>query len=157
MLFATTVGSDPLRVSRQRNFKTEELISNIIGTRFNTNIWQVNSISACISLRKFLFYIQLKIKQKIFSEHTNCKTESYKLRIIIAVPTGIKIFRWLATIYGTRITYRAACLWALGFLVLLMCQEINYCLLQHKFVYRLLTGVSTLQLCIQQTNIVASE
>ena len=35
--------------------------------------------------------------------------------IIIIVPTGIKIFRWLATLYGT---YRAACLWALGFVFL---------------------------------------
>jgi len=31
------------------------------------------------------------------------------------VPTGIKIFRYFATVYGTRKTYRAACLWALGF------------------------------------------
>jgi cytochrome c oxidase subunit 1 len=33
--------------------------------------------------------------------------------IIIAIPTGIKIFKWFTTIYGTNITYRAACLWAL--------------------------------------------
>lgn len=25
--------------------------------------------------------------------------------IIIAVPTGIKIFRWLATIYGSKVNY----------------------------------------------------
>jgi hypothetical protein len=34
----------------------------------------------------------------------------------IAVQTGIKIFRWLATLYGFQLTYRTTCLWALGFL-----------------------------------------
>jgi hypothetical protein len=36
----------------------------------------------------------------------------------IAVKTGIKIFGRLATLYGTLMTYRAACLWALGFVFL---------------------------------------
>ncbi|HEX3992816.1 MAG TPA: cytochrome o ubiquinol oxidase subunit I [Acetobacteraceae bacterium] len=37
--------------------------------------------------------------------------------MIIAVPTGVKVFNWLFTMYGGRLVYATPLLWAIGFMI----------------------------------------
>ena len=39
------------------------------------------------------------------------------MSMIIAVPTGVKVFNWLFTMYGGRVTYAVPMMYALGFMV----------------------------------------
>jgi cytochrome c oxidase subunit 1 len=50
----------------------------------------------------------------------NASTEAYFVAasLAIAVPTGIKIFSWIATMWGGSIEFRTPMLWAIGFVFL---------------------------------------
>ncbi|WP_411899978.1 cbb3-type cytochrome c oxidase subunit I, partial [Salmonella enterica] len=73
-------------------------------------VWE----TGCINVRSVIVWLN-----NFFSMCAGANVNAFFgiTTMIIAIPTGVKIFNWLFTMYQCRIVFHSAMIWTIGFIV----------------------------------------